>query len=50
MEYVDPEVREQVAEELGSATINRYIAEYAENDPLFRPVIINFLLEEEEAL
>ena len=50
MDYVDPEVREQVTEELGSATINRYIAEFAENDPLFRPVIIKFLSEKEEAL
>ena len=50
MDYVDPEVREQVTEELGSATINRYIAELAENDPLFRPVIIKFLSEKEEAL
>lgn len=50
MDYVDSEVREQVAEELGSTTMNRYIAEFAENDPLFRSVIIKFLSENEEAL
>lgn len=50
MKYVDPEVRKEVAAELGSATINQYIAQYAENDTAFRPVILKFLSEQEEAL
>lgn len=50
MKYVDPEVRKEVADELGSATINQYIAEYAENDTAFRPVILKYLSEQEEAL
>lgn len=50
MEYVDPEVRREAASELGSATINQYIAEFAENDVTFRPVILKFLSEQEEAL
>lgn len=50
MEYVDPEVCEQVGDELGTATINQYIAKFAENDEEFRPVILEFLSEREEAL
>lgn len=45
---VDPAVVKEVSGELGTATINQYLARFAKEDPGFRPVIAKFLDERQE--